>query len=346
MMKEGILIFFYVDDIVLAYRKAQEKEEAAMAKLRTKYPITGGDDLEWFLGIRIIRDRKEKLLWLSQASFCNLATIQRIYETPMEKKELLPYEKIAIRAAIHSYQRKVGSLMYAAVCIRPDIAFAVSRLSRFLTNSRPEHHEAADRALRYLKGTRNRALQLGGGDTFGVESDASFADNSVDRESSQAYIMVLFGGTIGWQANNQATVTTSTTEAELLALSQAVKEGTFVMRLLKEIHVRFDNEKLTVECDNTQTIQLVNEEGFKLQTNLRHVDIHNHWLRQEVREGRLEVIYTPTKEMIANGLTKALGKVEFDEFFNQINLPDITHRLGETEKKLQIDDFTKLLGED
>lgn len=68
-----------------------------------------------------------------------------------------------------------------------------------------------------------------------VASDASFADDSHDRKSSQAYALKLFGGLIGWRANQQNTVTTSTTEAELLALSQAAKEGMFVTRMIKEL---------------------------------------------------------------------------------------------------------------
>ena len=118
--------------------------------------------------------------------------------------------------------------MYAAVVTRPDIAFAALRLSRFLTNPSPVYHEAADRVILYLKHTANFALQLGQKDDFTVYSDASFADNTLDRKSSQAYLMQLFGGTVGWRANKQATVTTLTTEAELLALSQVACESEFV----------------------------------------------------------------------------------------------------------------------
>ena len=78
---------------------------------------------------------------------------------------------------------------------RIDIAFAVSRLARFLTNPSPEHHAAADRVLRYLYRYRRLGLQLGGADDFLVATDASFADNR-DRKSSQAYMMVLFGEVI------------------------------------------------------------------------------------------------------------------------------------------------------
>jgi hypothetical protein len=65
-----------------------------------------------------------------------------------------------------------------------------------------------------------------------VVSDASFADNSTDRKSLQAFAMKLFGGLIGWRANKQDTVITSITEAELLALAQAAKESMYVSKLL------------------------------------------------------------------------------------------------------------------
>ena len=102
----------------------------------------------------------------------------------MTKEELLPNEDIANHERIMKYQRKIGSLLYAAVITQPDIAFAVSRLSRFITNPGTKHHEGANRVLHYLKNTRSLALQYGGDDHFRVASDASFADNSIDWKSS------------------------------------------------------------------------------------------------------------------------------------------------------------------
>ncbi|EED23215.1 conserved hypothetical protein [Talaromyces stipitatus ATCC 10500] len=340
MLKNGILIFFYVDDIVLAYKKGKEYEaKGLMEDLKKEYTITGGEDLQWFLGICILRDREKRLIWLSQASYIDkiikLADSQPIHETPMKKEELLPYDGRASPASIHSYQRKVGSLMYAAVSTRIDIAFAVSRLSRFLINPSPSHHLAADRVLLYLQDHRHFALQLGGGDDFTVASDASFADNSLDRKSSQAYVMTLYGGVTGWQANKQNTVTTSTIEAELLALSQAAKEGIYVMRLLKELDIKLESPILHLECDNQQTISLIEKDIVTLKTRLRHVDIHHHWLRQEHQEGRVQVDYVPTRKMIANGLTKALGKGEFDEFLKQVGMTDVSSYIEEQKEDVQ-----------
>ena len=109
-----------------------------------------------------------------------------------------------------------------------------------------------------------------------MASDASFGDNSIDRKSSQAYTMKLFGGLVGWRANKQDTVTTSTTEAELLALAQATKESLFVSRLLAELTIRLDDHHITIQCDNKQTIRLITAEIATLQTKLRYVDIYNH----------------------------------------------------------------------
>ena len=220
--------------------------------------------------------------------------------------ELKPREGLATPSEINKYQRKIGSLMFAAVTTRPDIAFATSRLARFLMNPGQEHHDAADRVLLYLQSTRNRALELGGDSRLEVASDASFADNTLDRKSSQGYTIKLFGGLIAWKASKQDTVTTSTTEAELLALSQVAKEAIFISRLVKELQINLPEDTITIQCDNTQTIRLINEEVSRLQTKLRHVDIHNHWLRQEVSRRSIRVVYVQSDNMLANGFTKAL----------------------------------------
>ncbi|KAJ3454849.1 hypothetical protein MRS44_013449 [Fusarium solani] len=280
MTKGGIIFFFYVDDIVLAYRKERE----------------------------------------SEIQNCR-------HDIPMRRKELWPYNERASLSSIRRYQRKIGSILYAAVITRPDVAFAASRLARFNANPGPEHHAAADQVLLYLESTKTLALQFGGADLFTVASDASFADNTLDRKSSQAYIMKLFGGTIGWRANKQATVTTSTTEAELLALAQAAKEAMFISRLIKELGIRLDDQRIQIQCDNQQTIQLVNKDIAKLQTKLRHVDIHNHWLRQEAQKNRIKVEYRPTTDMIADGLTKTLSFAQFQKFVRQIGLTDMSSYL-------------------
>jgi hypothetical protein len=258
----------------------------------------------------------------------------------MAESELLPSLANADKPSVMQYQRKMGSLLYAAVTTRPDIAFAVSRLARFIQNPGQDHQRAADRVIQFLYNTRSRAICYGGGDTgddgarsFVCASDASFADNTVDRKSSQGYIMTLFGGPIAWRANKQDTVTTSSTEAELLALSQTAKEAIFLSRLFKAMTLKL-REPLTIDCDNTQTLRLIKEDTARLVTKLRHVDIHQHWLRQEFAMGRVLFRWKATKEMIADGLTKALPRQKFENFIKLIGMVDITERLN-AEKRLE-----------
>lgn len=343
MTKGGIIIFYYVDDIVLAYRKERESEiQSTMKELQKQYKLTGGKSLQWFLGIEVIRDREKRLIWLSQSDyFDKIANLvdrtDRRHETPMRREELLPYEDRSSLSSIRRYQRKIGSILYAAVITRPDVAFAAARLARFNANPGPEHHAAADQVLLYLRATKALALQFGGADTFVVASDASFADNTLDRKSSQAYVMQLFGGTIGWRSNKQSTVTTSTTEAELLALAQAAKESMFISRLIKELGIQLDEQLIRIQCDNQQTIQLVNKDLNKLQTKLRHVDIHNHWLRQEAQRKSIKVEYKPTTDMIADGLTKPMSGPAFQQFVKQVGLTNISHYL----ERRRLNDMTE-----
>ena len=92
-------------------------------------------------------------------------------------------------------------------------------------------------------------------------------------------------------------------------------------------------EPLTIKCDNTQTIRLLVDESTKLQTKLRHVDIHSHWLRQEVQRGSIAVRWVPTKQMMADGLTKALTHANHGDFVAMTGLEDQSELLATIQKE-------------
>ena len=187
---DGVIIFFYVDDFIFAYpRRIREKAMRLVDKLKGRYRLTGGGELQWFLGLEIIRDRKAGIIYLCQSSYIDKISSlidkePRSSNTLMGVVELLLYELIATKDGIHRYQRKTGSILYSAIQTRPNVAFAVSRLTRFNSNPGLMHHDAADRVLAYLRDTRGLALQFGTGSTFEVASDALYADNTLDRKSS------------------------------------------------------------------------------------------------------------------------------------------------------------------
>ncbi len=123
-----------------------------------------------------------------------------------------------------AYQERIGSLIYPAVTTRPDIAQAASVLSQFNTNPSPEHLREADRVICYLNGTKwlgpffDGRLIPPGETAIDASSDASFADDQQTRKSTQGYVFMAFQGPIAWKSSKQTSVTTSTTEAELLSL--------------------------------------------------------------------------------------------------------------------------------
>ena len=243
-------------------------------------------ELKWFLGLHGVRNRSKRTIWLSQkayiskicSEFAPTSDTSRNPKTPMDIAELLPLseDEEVSDASRTLYQRKVGSLLFAAIATRPDIAFAVSRLSRFNQRLGRKHHEAADRVFHYLFWTQDHCIRYGGeardissfvcDRSFVCASDASFADNLIDRKSFQGFLMKLFGGAVAWRANKQDTVTTSSTEAELLAVSQTAREAIYLSRLMKTLTLVLP-EALTIECDNRQTIWLLVDKAMKLQTN-------------------------------------------------------------------------------
>jgi hypothetical protein len=88
--------------------------------------------------------------------------------------------------------------------------------------------------------------------------------------------------------------------------------------------IRFSpGQPLSLRCDNQQTVGLLTKETPQLRTKLRHVDIHHHWLRQEVQNKRIPVEWVPSANMVADGLTKLLPRQKFVEFVRQLGMEDI-----------------------
>lgn len=333
---DRLLVLFYVDDIIVIYHEndsfAADKFEE---KLMTKYQTKPLGQIDHFLGIRVVRDEVRRKIWLVQDSYID--SMAKVFNIDIESLEIpstpLPATSLtqntgrATAKEIYQYQKKIGKLNYAAVITRPDIAHGVSKLSEYLQNPSQDHLKAAEHMLRYLVGTKYKGIEFDGesinsaGRTFIASSDAAFADDLQTRCSSCGFCFQLFNGMIHWKAIKQKTVTTSSTEAELLALTVTAKEYIWWIRLFKHLNVEIESP--IILCDNQQTLRLLQKETPKLATKLKHVDIHQCWLRQEVQSGRIKVEWIESNKMIADGFTKSLPPQKHRTFVNQMNLVDV-----------------------
>lgn len=236
--------------------------------------------------------------------------------------------------------RLVGSLAYIAVMTRPDVAHAHSVLARFLSNPGPIHLSEIKHVWQYLYGTMYLAISARGGEpvqtfatkvdsttpfpTFFGAADASFGDDVETRRSSAGYIFMLYGMPIDWKATVLRSVTRSTTEAELYALSAAGVESQYWDRFCRNIGFTL-HTKNALWCDNAQTVRITQGDADRVQTKLPHVDIHQMWLRQEVEAGRIKVEWKSTNHMPADGFTKLLPRQKHENFVRQLGMTDIRH---------------------
>ena len=186
---------------------------------------------------------------------------------------LISYEGTATPDEINHYQQKIGSINYTAITTHPDVAKIASHLATFMTNPGPQHFEATNQALACLNYTQKVGIKYSAAPTeltspsecFMTASDAAFGDHS-DCHSSEGYLATLYGGPVDWRASKQKTVTTSSTKAELLAISEAGKILQWWRCLFAAIG--FDPEHhLAIKCDNMQTIHILCKNDPSIQTN-------------------------------------------------------------------------------
>jgi hypothetical protein len=211
------------------------------------------------------------------------------------------------------HRQVVGSLMYLVVATRPDLALAVSRLSKVLANPTVPHMQLAKRVLRYLRGTSSLGLVYTRSDTHCNELvgyvDADWAGCTDTRRSTTGWFFRLNGGPVSWLSKLQSLVALSTTEAEYVALCSAGCEAVYMRGLLKEIGFEQPDTGTSVHEDNFGCVQLTKDSVHHTRT--KHIDIRHHKIRELVADKVVRVVQCPTVDMVADALTKPLARQRF-----------------------------------
>ncbi|GJT56881.1 hypothetical protein Tco_0991935, partial [Tanacetum coccineum] len=154
------------------------------------------------------------------------------------------------------YSRAIGCLIYAMTSTRPDIAYAVGRLSRFTSNPSRKHWHAITRVFKYLMGTMNYCLSyVGYPSMLEAFSDASWINHVEDSSSTSGWVFLLWGGAILWASNKQTCITGFTKKYEFIALAVAGKEAEWLKNLIHEILIWPKLiAPLSIHCDSPATL--------------------------------------------------------------------------------------------
>uniref|UniRef100_A0ACD5X204 Uncharacterized protein n=1 Tax=Avena sativa TaxID=4498 RepID=A0ACD5X204_AVESA len=195
------------------------------------------------------------------------------------------------------YQRLVGRLIYLSHT-RPDIAYAVSIVSRYMHDPRSGHLTAVNRILRYLKGCPGKGILFSNHGHLRVEgyTNADWAGCLDDRRSTSGYCMFVSGNLVSWRSKKQSVVARSTTEAEFRAMASGLCELMWLQLLLDELRV-CGNTRLQLYCDNQATINLINNHVHHDRT--KHVGIDRHFIKEKLDDGTLQIGYVKTVDQLA-----------------------------------------------
>lgn len=312
--QSGVIMIFlvYVDDIVLT-GNCQSALTKFVCQLDKTFSLKDLGDLNHFLGVEVVHTATG--LFLSQAKHISDLLSKHNMDgakynvTPMCTASSLILEDGSKKINPTPYRQLVGGLQYLCIS-RPDISYAVNRLSQFMHAPSENHWTALKRVLRYLKGTIYHGLFLKKKSNFTISafSDSDWGGDRDTGRSTSGYVIYLGGNPISWKSSKQKSVSRSSSEAEYKAVANAAAEITWINNLLQEIQVPVSSTPI-IYCDNTGAQYLSSNPVFH--SRMKHISLDFHFVREMVATGKMKVCHVHTKDQWADVFTKPLSRQSF-----------------------------------
>ncbi|KAJ9538856.1 hypothetical protein OSB04_031589 [Centaurea solstitialis] len=342
-------LVLYVDDILLIGNDVPTLQ-SVKSWLSKCFQMKDLGEAAYILGIKIYRNRSKRLIGLraclvgfpltttkqalSQSTYID--KVLKRFRMDKSKKGFIPMQHGIVlsktqcpvssqdqdRMKSVPYASAIGSIMYAMLCTRPDVAYSVSVTSRYQQNPGEPHWVAVKNILKYLRRTKDMFLVFGGSeDEISVTgySDASFQTDRDDFRSQSGYVFTLNGGTISWKSSKQDTIADSTTEAEYIAASDAAKEAVWLRNFLSDLRVVASvSRPIDIFCDNSGAVAQAKEPREHHKS--RHVLRKYHLIREIIGRGDVRICKIPTEDNVADPLTKPLARVKHEAHANSIGM--------------------------
>jgi hypothetical protein len=332
-----IILALYVDDTIIVVHKDDLNEWFTdKSAINEKYEIEDLGECQWILNMKLTRDRRRRTITLSQAAY--IARIVEEYELTETRAVSTPAEKAAItdrpldgsepipldQHQHERYRSLIGAILYAANITRPDIAFSVGQLARYVSQPCRHHLRAAHRVLNYLRLNPNIVATFGGNSdqsqftikasnsekgvsTIEAYSDADWAGCPETRRSTSGGIIRFNGDVISWISKKQKTVALSSAESEYIALTEVAKEVRWVQQWVNEVlGILIPG---TIKCDNRAAILLTAADTIHERT--KHFDLKIHFIREQVKAGNITLEWVQSQMQHADILTKPLDSATF-----------------------------------
>ncbi|GJY09449.1 zinc finger, CCHC-type containing protein [Tanacetum coccineum] len=307
---KGVIICLYVDDMLI-FGTDQDQVNKTKEFLSSNFDMKDLGEAEVILGIRIKRGNNgisisqshyiEKIL--TKFNFGNCSPVC----TPVDPTVKFRPNKGTPVSQLE-YSRAIGCLMYAMISTRPDIAFAVGKLSRYTSNPSALHWQALGRVFQYLKGTKDYGLTYSGYPSV-IEgySDASWINNMEDHSSTSGWVFLLGGGAISWASKKQTCITSSTMESEFVALAAAGNEAEWLRNLIYEIPLwPKPISTISIRCDSAATLAKAYSQVYNGKS--RHLGVRHSMIRELIMNGVISVEFVKTQLNLADHLTKGLAR--------------------------------------
>ena len=338
--KPGIILVVYVDDAILI--SANDKLiDSEIKSLKSSYALTDDAPLKDYLGTRFVRN-EDGSLEMTQPKMIERALEivglnkegVKMHDTPASESKILDRDPDAEeRKQQWNYRSAVGCLSYIQAMIRPDITMAVQQCARFCNNPKREHEEAVKRICRYLVRTKDKGLIFKPDLSRGLECyvDADWAGSWKRRSAhdtlsahSRTGLVIMYAGCpIVWASKMQLLVALSTTEAEYIALSTALREVIGIMNLMNELrqrgfHLHSGTPKVVCRTfeDNRSCIEIAT--NHKTRPRTKHLSVRLHHFRSHIVRGDITIEHVSTKEQIADIFTKPLPRDQFIKLRNKL----------------------------
>jgi len=306
----------YVDDGLLCGNNVDGINKL-LCDMSKEFKLTYGV-AECFVGLQIEMNRNKNRLIIHQGGYAlkilkkfNHSECQEV-STPVEPgTKFVQGDDGICNLRTFPYREAIGSLMYLMIATRPDLAFVVSVLSRYMEKPQQQHWNGVKRVLKYVKGT------IPYGISFIIDSnntemeaycDADWAGDLDSRRSTSGWLCLLNGGPISWCSKKQGITATSTTEAEFIAMCGATKQIVWLRRLLSDFNCK-QYHPTRLKCDNQRAITITKNPGSMKGT--KHLKVQYYYTCDQQKAGEIAVEYVDSSRQLADPLTKPLPRNKF-----------------------------------